>query len=110
MFKDILKRNASPSKGSPKQAADKKQLDANQLLSLAQTSLSRLRIMQPSDPEAFPLVNEASRCGENRTPVLKSPSIPTTMPKPTAVLFTVQQLEIEVSKLSGTDEHPLWRL
>lgn len=64
MLKDIFKRNASPSKGSSRQAADKKQLDANQLLSLAQTSLSRLRIMQPSDPEAFPLVNETSRYGK----------------------------------------------
>lgn len=37
--------------------------DAHTLLSLAQDALQRLRVMQPTDTEAFPLLNEASRYG-----------------------------------------------
>lgn len=63
MLKDIFKRHGSPNKGQHKQAVEKKQPDAHQLLVLAQSTLSKLRMMQPSDPEAFPLVNESSRYG-----------------------------------------------
>lgn len=62
MLKTIFdkKRNASPVKKDGK--ADKP-LDANQLLEKAQSNLQALRVMQPSDPEAFPLVNEPTRYG-----------------------------------------------
>jgi hypothetical protein len=56
------KRSGSPKPDGKPPASPKK--DAHQLLSLAQDSLQRLRVMQSSDPEAFPLLNEASRCGE----------------------------------------------
>lgn len=64
MFKNLFggdKRASSPKPDGKQLSAQK--LDAHQLLSLAQDSLQRLRVMQPTDPEAFPLLNEASRYG-----------------------------------------------
>jgi hypothetical protein len=65
MFKNLFgtdKRAASPKPEAGKPASSK--ADAHQLLSMAQDSLQRLRVMQATDPEAFPLLNEASRYGE----------------------------------------------
>jgi hypothetical protein len=61
MFKLFDKRKNASDKAIN---AIEKQLDADQLLSNATKLLSRLRAIQPSDPEAFPLLNEASRCGK----------------------------------------------
>lgn len=70
------KRAGSPRPdGSRQTAATSPKQDAHQLLSLATDQLQRLRVMQPTDPEAFPLLNEASRCGESsRQQVLRCPS------------------------------------
>jgi hypothetical protein len=67
MFKNLFgtdKRAGSP-KPDGKPAAASSKADAHQLLGLATDSLQRLRVMQPTDPEAFPLLNEASRCGKH---------------------------------------------
>jgi hypothetical protein len=65
MFKNLF--GTDKRAGSPKPEAGKltsAKADAHQLLAMAQDSLQRLRVMQATDPEAFPLLNEASRYGE----------------------------------------------
>jgi hypothetical protein len=60
MLNNIFEKKRKDASPTRKEAAP---LTADALLQKAQVCLTRLRMLQPSDPEAFPLVNEASRYG-----------------------------------------------
>lgn len=70
MFKNLFsspgkERAASPKGGdaASKGGSGQSKKSTKDLLAAAQSALQRLRVMQPSDTEAFPLLNEASRYG-----------------------------------------------
>lgn len=68
MFKNLFGGDKTPSPkqpdGSRSQAlGGQNRPDAHKLLEMAQDGLQRLRVMQPTDAEAFPLLNETSRYG-----------------------------------------------
>jgi hypothetical protein len=62
MLKNIFEKKRKDASPTRKETPP---LTADALLQKAQQSLTRLRMLQPSDPEAFPLVNEASRYGDS---------------------------------------------
>lgn len=69
-FKEIFKREprGSPDRRSPdKNRSPERKMDVQSLLALSQSLISRMRMLQPSDPEAFPVLNECTRSGTSTT-------------------------------------------
>jgi hypothetical protein len=50
--------------GGGRRAASPKRQSKEDLLRAAEQTMRQLRAMQPSDPEAFPVLNECSRLGK----------------------------------------------
>jgi hypothetical protein len=61
---------ASPTRGSPeKPRSPERRMGPQELLSSSQSLLQRLRMMQPGDEEAFPMLNECTRLSKHTVPL-----------------------------------------